>query len=244
MSDSTEAFVLVHGAHHGKWVWDSIVPYLELPAVALDLPGRGVPDDLRSLTIANCAEDLIAQMRDARLRRVTLVGHSLAGSVAWTAAAMAPDLVVGLVGIAAVFPPPGKRVTDLWPTGLRWLPRAMLAARRGGPNEPLSLSERNARRRLTNDLDSERASWLIARLGPEAVGLSTSRVPQLQLSPALYRGYVLCLRDRALAPARQRVQASQINAPIVEIPTGHDPMVSAPAVLARVLNDVVAGWVR
>lgn len=237
-----EAYVLIHGAHHGAWAWDPLVPYLKLPAVAVDLPGRGAPADLRSLAISGCAEAVIEQMRLAGMQQVTVVGHSLAGSVAWTVAAMAPDMVVGLVGIAAVFPPAGKRATDMWPTGLRWLPRARLAVRRGGPNEPLTLSDRNAARRLANDMDEDQTAWLLERLGPETAGLSTSRVPQLQLAPELSRGYVLCRQDMALPAGRQRAQADNIRAPIVELPTGHDPMLSAPQALARVLDGLTASW--
>ncbi|MCH9016489.1 MAG: alpha/beta fold hydrolase, partial [Chloroflexi bacterium] len=36
-------FVLVHGASHGSWCWDKVVPLLEAQgheAVAVDLPGN------------------------------------------------------------------------------------------------------------------------------------------------------------------------------------------------------------
>ena len=242
MTEPVEAYVLIHGAHHGAWVWDPLVPHLGLPALAVDLPGRGDPATLRTLTIAGCAEDVIAQIERAGLQRVAVVGHSLAGSVAWTVAAQAPDLVVGLVGIAAVFPPAGKGATDLWPAGLRWMPRVKLALRRGGTRAPVTMSDRNARRRLANDFDEDQTSWLLAHLGPESAGLTTSRVPQLELAPDLRRGYALCCSDMALPVARQRAQADGIRAPIVEMPTGHDPMVSAPQMLARVLDDLTAGW--
>jgi len=242
MTAPVEAYVLVHGAHHGAWVWDPLLPHLGRPALAVDLPGRGDLATLRTLTISGCAEAVIAQIEGAGLRRVAVVGHSLAGSVAWTVAAQAPDLVIGLVGIAAVFPPAGKGATDLWPTGLRWVPRAKLALRRGGTSAPLTMSDRNARRRLANDCDEDQTAWLLAHLGPESAGLTTSRVPQLQLAPNLCRGYVLCDGDRALPVARQRTQADSIRAPIVEMPTGHDPMVSAPQLLARVLDDLTSSW--
>src|SRR5215213_4163340 len=34
-------FVLVHGGYGGAWNWDEVVPLLDAPAVAVDLPGRG-----------------------------------------------------------------------------------------------------------------------------------------------------------------------------------------------------------
>jgi len=37
----TDGIVLIHGAHHGAWVWDDVVPLLSLPSLAVDLPGRG-----------------------------------------------------------------------------------------------------------------------------------------------------------------------------------------------------------
>ena len=240
MTDRPEAYVLIHGAHHGSWVWDPLVAHLRLPTLAVDLPGRGThPADLRSLTLDDYAIAVAAEIRAAGLRRVILVGHSLAGSVAYTVAARNPNAVDHLVGVAAVFPSPGHSAIDLWPAGLRWLPRAGLVLRRGGRRAPLRLRPRKARRILTNDLDHEQARWLLADLGPEGVALTTNPVPEQRLTPDLQRTYVLCSKDRSLPAERQRRQASAIGAQIVQIETGHDPMVGAPRILANVLNDLL-----
>jgi len=240
MTDRPEACVLIHGAHHGSWVWDPLLAHLRLPTLAVDLPGRGAhPADLRSLTLDDYAVAVAADIHTAGLARVMLVGHSLAGSVAYTVAARNPSVVAHLVGVAAVFPSPGHSAIDLWPAGLRWLPRTGLVLRPGGRRAPLRLSTRNARRRLTNDLDDERARWLLANLGPEAVGLLTSPVPRTRLAADLQRTYVLCSNDRALPSERQRRHARTLGARIVQIDTGHDPMVSAPRLLADVLNGLL-----
>ncbi len=237
MTDRPEAYVLIHGAHHGPWVWDPLLSHLRLPALAVDLPGRGArPADLRSLTLDDYAAAVAADIQAAGLRRVILVGHSLAGSVAYSVAARNPNAVAHLVGVAAVFPPPGHSAIDLWPAGLRWLPRTGLVLRPGGRRGPLRLSTRKARHRLANDLDDEQARWLLAKLRPEAVALTSCPVPQTRLAPELPRTYVLCRNDRALPAQRQRRQARTLGAQIVEIATGHDPMVSAPQTLAVVLN--------
>jgi len=98
---------------------------------------------------------------------------------------------------------------------------------------------RKARRRLANDLDDEQARWRLANIGPEGVALTTSPIPETRLVPDLQRTYVLCSHDRALPSERQRRQACTIGAQVVEIDTGHDPMVSAPRVLADVLNGLL-----
>jgi len=240
MTDRPEAYVLIHGAHHGSWVWDPLLAHLRLPALAVDLPGRGArPADLRSLTLDDYALAVAADIHAAGLRRVILVGHSLAGSVACMVAARNPNAVTHLVGVAAVFPSPGHSAIDQWPAGLRWLPRTGLVLPPGGRRAPLTLSIRKARHRLANDLDDEQARWLLANLGPEAVALTTSPVPETRLAPDLARTYVLCGNDRALPAERQRRQARTIGAQIVEIGTGHDPMVSAPGILANVLNGLL-----
>ncbi|MGH8995319.1 MAG: alpha/beta fold hydrolase, partial [Acidimicrobiales bacterium] len=155
MSEPPEAYVLIHGAHHGAWIWDPLLEHLELPALAVDLPHRGDTGGLRNLTIAGCAESAIADIRAARFGRVIVVGHSLAGSIAYTIAAQEPDLVAGLVGIAAVLPLPGHRaIVDLWPRGVRWIPTTRLRLRPGGLKAPIRINEQNARRRLANDLDA------------------------------------------------------------------------------------------
>ena len=35
-----DGVLLIHGAHHGAWVWDDLAPLLDLPHLAVSLPGR------------------------------------------------------------------------------------------------------------------------------------------------------------------------------------------------------------
>jgi hypothetical protein len=48
--------------------------------------------------------------------------------------------------------------------------------------------------------------------------------------------YVLCTEERALSPAWSRRAAASIGAAVVELPGGHSPFLSRPAVLADVLS--------
>ena len=59
-------YVLVHGAGMGASCWDRLIPHLDAPAVALDLPGRGSRSNvpIESVTLEDCANALRETLRD------------------------------------------------------------------------------------------------------------------------------------------------------------------------------------
>lgn len=89
------AIVLVHGAHHGSWLWRDVIPLLDAPAVAVDLPGRNDRTRLRPLSLADCVHTVVDRIETARLQRAVIVGHSLAGTVAYAAAVGSPATSTG-----------------------------------------------------------------------------------------------------------------------------------------------------
>jgi pimeloyl-ACP methyl ester carboxylesterase len=236
-----DAFVLIHGAHHGSWVWERLGSHLSLPIVAIDLPGRNGPASGTDATsVAGCAALVAERIEQAGIQRAVLVGHSLGGVVAYTVAAEHADTVAHLVGISAVFPPPGHCALDLWPRGLRWAPRARMMLRHGGATAPLTISDGRARRSLAHDLDPATTEWLLDRLGPEIPGILTTPVSSTPLSSEISRTYVLCRNDRALSVARQRRHAEALAAQIVELDSGHEAMLTLPDELAEILNMVAS----
>jgi pimeloyl-ACP methyl ester carboxylesterase len=57
-------YVLIHGGGATARFWDRLVPYLDRPAIAVDMPGRaGKPADLATLSVedevASIVEDLV-----------------------------------------------------------------------------------------------------------------------------------------------------------------------------------------
>jgi pimeloyl-ACP methyl ester carboxylesterase len=88
-------FVLVHGAWHGPWAWDRIVPLLHAAGARTLAPDlgtvgdRGLHDDARTVVAA-----LDTVRREGEL---VLVGHSYAGLVVREAADARPDAVGHIV---------------------------------------------------------------------------------------------------------------------------------------------------
>jgi pimeloyl-ACP methyl ester carboxylesterase len=239
-----DGILLIHGAHHGAWAWDDLAPLLEPPYLAVSLPGREGTASLHAplgrLTLEDLITSAAADLGRTGWDRAVIVGHSLGGAVAAGLAARAPQRAHHLVLIAANVPDPGRCVLDSWPAGLRWLPRTALALRRGGRQAPLTMSPRRARRGLANDLDEAQARRLVSRLVPETPGFLTSPMPDAAMPPGLPRSYLVTRRDGIHNPRRQAATATHLGATVIEIDSGHDPMLSQPAAVAAVINRAVA----
>jgi pimeloyl-ACP methyl ester carboxylesterase len=95
--------VLVHGGAHAADCWDLTVAELacqepKLRVLAVDLPGRGRnPADLTTVTIADWVDSVVAEVRNASLGDVVLVGHSMGGL---TVPVTATELLLG----GSIFP--------------------------------------------------------------------------------------------------------------------------------------------
>src|SRR5690348_1524445 len=79
-SDEMTPLVLVHGGMNSSLAWAPVLPYLEAPAIAIDLPGRGKnPADLATVTLDDAVATVLKEADAAGFDRFVLVGHSLGG---------------------------------------------------------------------------------------------------------------------------------------------------------------------
>jgi pimeloyl-ACP methyl ester carboxylesterase len=152
------ALVLVHGLGASLHTWDPWVDALSTSfrVVRFDVPGHGLtgPDPSGDYSDERSRRLLAALLDSLALDRVTLVGHSMGGRVAWSFAAEEPERVAQLVLIAPDgFASPGfayDRPADV-PAVLgvmRWvLPRPLLRANLAPAYaEPSRLSDAVAQR--------------------------------------------------------------------------------------------------
>jgi pimeloyl-ACP methyl ester carboxylesterase len=117
---SLPALVLVHGGAHAADCWDLTIDEIhrlapELTVLAVDLPGRrGKPGDLRTLTIADCVNSIVADIEDAGLDDVVIVGHSMAGlTVPGVVTKLAASRVREMILAAACVPGEGDAMVDV-----------------------------------------------------------------------------------------------------------------------------------
>lgn len=227
-------FVLVHGGGHGAWCWEPMLPHLEAPALALDLPGRGSrPADLGSLTADDFAASVIEDIEASGARRVILVGHSLAGVTLPRVLERIPERIAHAVFVACSVPREGQNVLDAigMPHSLR-------------PERPEPLDEQRARAMFCGDMDEEQTRFVLERLCPEALGPLFEPARLEGLRQPVPRSYVKLLRDAVLAPSQQDEFAHNAGpgCSVVELDAGHDAMVSRPRELASVLNRIARSF--
>jgi pimeloyl-ACP methyl ester carboxylesterase len=223
-------FALVHGAWHGAWCWERLMPELEARGhrvVAPDLPS----DDPAAtfVTYADVVEDSLAGEDD-----IVLVGHSLAGNTVPLVAARRP--VSRIVYLCAVVPIPGRSFNEqsrIEPdTFIRGYQAGLIADDEGRSSWA---DEDMARQTFFADCDERDARAAFERLRPQATAPYDVPCP-IDEFPAAPCTYVLCTEDRIVNPDwSRRVARERLDAELVELPGSHSPFLSRPAALAEVL---------
>ncbi|HLY55217.1 MAG TPA: alpha/beta fold hydrolase [Stellaceae bacterium] len=237
-------FVLVHGACHGGWCWEKVVPLLigmGHQAAAPDLPGMGDdPTPQRQVTLALWA-DFVADIARNGRELAVLVGHSRGGTVISEAAERVPEHVLGLVYLTAALLPPGRPIMEALEGGTSSLTETATIDQEG---IAMTLDPATARDAFYGHCDPADADRALARLCSEPLAPNT--VP-LTVTAARWgrvkRAYIECLDDRALTiETQRRMQAALPCDPVVSIDTDHSPFLSTPRQLAEHLVAIAAGW--
>jgi pimeloyl-ACP methyl ester carboxylesterase len=224
-------FCLVHGAWHGAWCWERLVPELHAlghRAIAVDLPCEDTSVDFSGY--ARVVESALADEDD-----VVLVGHSLGGLTIPLVAAERP--VRHLVFLCALIPVPGKAFREQFATDPDILRPELSDHVERDPERGLSWwsDPGKAIASLYQDCTPADGRWAVAQLRPQATAPHVERCP-LDVLPQCERTYVVGRDDRAVNPDwSRRAAGERLGVAAVELEGGHSPFLARPAQLARVL---------
>lgn len=233
--------VLVHGANHGGWCWERLVPLLEAAGHRVYAPTlTGLAERAAELTpdvgLETHVDDIASLIEGEGLQNVVLVAHSAAGAVVPGVSERCEARISHLVFLDAFLPGDGESVLDVEPPGSR---EAFLAvARDQGDGWRIPRQESLLDRwGLINPADRR---WVWERLTDmplractdpvEAPGGAVQRLPRAFID-------LTDPKNPGVVPSTARACSQGLK--MMEIETGHEAMITEPAQLAATI-DLVA----
>jgi pimeloyl-ACP methyl ester carboxylesterase len=233
------AFVLIHGGHQGSWFWERVVPLLERPALAVDLPGRGRhPADLADVGIEASVASVVADIEDAGFDRVILAGNSIASATIPGVAAELHGRVAHLVFLGTPIAVEGQTLMESFPDAVQTVAAQRIRTDGGATNT----SDDDRRFMSCNDMDDEQADFVLTRAVPDSLRFFHEPLSWAGVGD-VPRTYVRLLKDQALVVSTQDHMIENLRrtggpVSVVDLDAGHCPMISDPAGTAAVLNRV------
>jgi len=237
--------VLVHGGAHAGDCWDLTADELachepKLRILAVDLPGRGRnPADLAASTIAGWVDSVVAQLEDASLGDVVVVGHSMGGLIVpGVVTRLGAARVREMILAAAFIPPQGSSVMETLRGPLAPLARlGPWIDKFGKSGRSFAMPRAAARLAFWNAMSAEQRTYARSRLYPESARVIIECVDRSGMPAEVPRTWIMTLRDRALSPGQQRQCIKALGGvdTLVCIDTCHDLMYSEPEQLAAIL---------
>ncbi|MDT5127312.1 MAG: hypothetical protein QOH54_2956 [Mycobacterium sp.] len=231
--------VLVHGGEHAGDCWDLVVAELqrqepELRTLAVDLPGRGrTPGDLKTATIGEWVDSVVADVDREGLGDIVIVGHSMAGvTVPGVVAKLGSARVREMILVAAFVPRQGQAIVDTLGGPLAVFARF---AARGG--RAFKIPRAAAQYAFCNGMTKEQRRQTISKLYAESARIAAESVDRSGFPADVPRTWILTTRDRALSNKSQQASIAALGGvqDVIPIDACHDVMFSHPERLAQVL---------
>ncbi|GAC1488767.1 MAG: alpha/beta fold hydrolase [Acetobacteraceae bacterium] len=226
-------FVLVHGAWHVGWCWRAVTRLLQQAGRRVATPTLTAE---QRRTLAALADTFVADVAGViaaeELDDIVLVGHSFGGLAASGVADRMPERIRALVFLDALLVPPGATPFDALPPEIVAARVAAAEASSAGVSLPAPPPA------AFGVTDPAAGEWLARRLTPHPFGTFTS---PLTLRNPVGHGhactYIECT-DPVYSPLEpvKRWARQQPGWRWEALAASHDPMVTAPDALARLLG--------
>ncbi|QUS41947.1 alpha/beta fold hydrolase [Tardiphaga alba] len=233
--------VLVHGAWHGKWCWQPLIPLLESrghKVVAVDLLGMGDdPTPIKDVSLGRWTDQIVDVVK-VQSEPVVLLGHSRGGIVISEVAERVPDSVAKLVYLAAFLLPSGETLGG-------FVARVSGGAKApyvipGADGKTSTVSADAVQQVFYNTAPAELVRVAEAKMGAEPMAVfATPLSSTAERFGRVPRAYIETKQDRAVPLALQKAMHSALAcSPIVTLDTDHCPFFSAPDHLAAAIDKI------
>jgi pimeloyl-ACP methyl ester carboxylesterase len=230
-------FLVAHGAWSAGWAWKKMRPLLRERGHELFTPthtGLGERAHLASpeIDLETHIADILGVLQFEDLTNVILIGHSYGGMVATGVADRARERIATLVYLDAHAPRDGESLFDLNPDRR---PVMVEAARQSGEGWKMPVSP------MPPDTSEADQAWAMPRRVPQPLKTFEQKLRLHHGELTLPRHYIYCKRCRPDDGFRKFYErAKREGWGHHEIDVSHNPHITAPNVLAGLLNEIAA----
>ena len=219
MQNNKLGIIFISGAGLQPWIWQEVTKEISLPYAAVDFTELKKNKQLNDITVDDYVQAALAQATALNVEKVIIVTHSIGGIIGVELAKKLGNKVAGFVAVCAAIPRPGKSFLSLFPFPQSFITGMIM--RIVGTKPPASAIKSG----LCNDIDDTTASRVADSFDPESIKLYATPTSSTPL-PQIPSFYIITTNDKEYPQDLQRTMADQLGATIVQIDTGHLPMIS------------------
>ena len=231
-------FVLIHGAMHGAWCWQKLVPELEAlghSVAAIDLPGHGERRRERA-TLDTYRKAVADVLEDGDV----VVGHSMGGYVMTLGVDAAPGRASRMIFLAGGLPIEGRSIMDTFPDGraTAGLDQYLETVESAENGSCLALSFEGACLFFYHDCTASDQEWAFENLCPQPIEPITTAIHLESFwNQSIPSSLIACTDDRGHPLALVNdVMRRQRMSMCLGIDASHSPFISRPRETAFALD--------
>jgi pimeloyl-ACP methyl ester carboxylesterase len=224
-------FVLIHGSYQGGWIWQPVATRLraarhEVYAPTLDGCGERASQVRAGITTETQADEVAQLLFYEDLNDVVLAGTSAGGMVMCRVAELIPERIGRLVFVDALALLNGEKINDI----------VTRSTGRVTTDFTVGPTREDAANRLFADLEPEARAHALERYTQHPIGIYEQGVKLDKFWSMPWQASVIwCKRAENPGEAHHRRTAEKLQAPFMELDTGHYPMLSEPEKLTAMI---------
>jgi len=229
--------VLAHGAWSAAWAWKKMRPLFQKAGHTFYSPtytGLGARAHLArpDIDLQTHIQDVLAEIEIEDLRDVTLLGHSYGGMVATGVADRVPERIARLVYIDAFAPRDGESLFDL--LGPKGEANMRAGAAKDGDGWRIPMIP------TPPDTSPEDVAWATPRRRPQPIKTFEQKIALRSMAfPPCH--YIYALRNGPGDVFRQFGERAKNGGwKYYEIDASHNPHITCPDVLMKLLTEIMA----